>query len=311
MTSFDHGSMAFIPYGEYWKKIRKICMMELLSPSCIRRFRSLKEQEISNLVEAVKCTSGVPFNISEMVSASSNSVLAKATFGEKCKRQDEFISTVEEQLRLAGELSLPEVFPYLQFLHRLNGKKAKMSRHARWRNRYFTSAVEWALSEMLKNPEVMKKAQTELRDALKGKVVLEEADLEKIQYSKLIFKETFRLHPPAAIIPLINTWSLGRDPNRWQNPEKFKPERFLSSSTDYVWSHLDFLPFGSGRRACPGAGFALASIESILANLIYYFDWKLANGMVPDELDMAEASGVVIKRWNPLFVIATPHFYAA
>lgn len=122
------------------------------------------------------------------------------------------------------------------------------------------TVVEWALAEMLKNPDIMKKAQTKLRDALKGKNILEEADLEKIQNLKLIIKETFRLHPPATILQwspgedcvvhgydipkdsraLINTWLLGRDPNWWENSEKFEPERFLRSSIDLVGTYFEF-----------------------------------------------------------------------
>lgn len=112
---------------------------------------------------------------------------------------------------------------------------------------------------------------------------------------------------PKASRVLINTWSLGRDPNRWKNAEKFKPERFLGSSIDVVGTHFEFLPFGSGRRSCSGSGFAVASMELLLTNLINYFDWKLANGLSPDKLDMAEAKGMTVERQNPLIVVATPY----
>ncbi|KAI4338780.1 hypothetical protein MLD38_023793 [Melastoma candidum] len=388
MTSFDHSSPAFAPYGEYWRTIKKIYMTELFSPGRLRNFRSLREMEIKGLVESVYSTAGLPFSLSEMIVASANSIISKASFGSQCKRAENYLSAVTEQFRLAGQFSLPMVFPSLQFLYHLDGTKSKMSRFnaiyddilgsiiADSRNRAKSldhsssykenladvllrlqespetrisltdntikdvildiinggtdtspTAVEWALSEMLKNPDVMKRAQTELRDALKGKPVLEESDLEKIKYLKLIIKETFRLHPPATMfgrvmredcsihrydIPkdslvVINAWSMGRDPNYWENPEKFYPERFLGSSIDLAGKHFEFLPFGMGRRMCPGMGFALANMELTLANLMYYFDWQLANGLPPAELDMAELSGQVTKRLNPLLVVATPH----
>ncbi|KAI4302823.1 hypothetical protein MLD38_038524 [Melastoma candidum] len=385
---FDQGGLGFAPYGEYWRKIRKVCVMELLSPRRVREFRSLREQRISDLMESVKCTTGLPFNISEMIFNCSNGIMLEASFGQKCSRLDKLSSAVTEELRLASQSSLADVFPSLWFLNHLNGVKAKMT-HFRAvfeeilggiiadqkigaKSRIHSSSyeenlvdvllrlqestetasylsdntikdiildmvgggvdtspavVEWALSEMMKNSDIMKKVQAELRDSSKGKAILEEADLEKNQYLKLIIKETLRLHPPAVFVGrvsredciihgydipkesrvLINSWSLGRDPNCWENPEKFYPERFQSSSIDLAGTNFEFLPFGSGKRMCPGARFAVASIELMLANLIYYFDWKLANGLAPEELDMVEDSGLTVRRLNPLIVVATPH----
>ncbi|KAI4302828.1 hypothetical protein MLD38_038529 [Melastoma candidum] len=193
------------------------------------------------------------------------------------------------------------------------------------------TSVEWAMSELLKNPHIMKKAQTEMRDALTGKDAVEESDLEDFQYLKQIIKETFRLHTPAALLArvpeedcvvhghdipkgsrvLINTWTMGRDPNNWENPEKFQPERNLDSTIDLVGNHFEILPYGSGKRACAGAGFAVANIELMLANLIYCFDWEVANGLGPEGLDMAEAPGMIIRRKNPLLIVATPHHTTA
>ncbi|KAK3433792.1 hypothetical protein EUGRSUZ_D01067 [Eucalyptus grandis] len=193
---------------------------------------------------------------------------------------------------------------------------------------YSSSAtVEWTMSELIRNPEVMAKAQAEVRQALKGKHHVEESDLNELKYLKSIIKETLRLHPPAPLIPreaieeaeidgyrvpvnsriIVNALTLGRDPDYWTDSEKYEPERFLESLVDFKGTDFQFLPFGSGRRSCPGTAFAYANIELLLASFLYHFDWKLPNGKAPEELDMTETFGMVVKRKNDLNVIAIPY----
>ncbi|KAI4302829.1 hypothetical protein MLD38_038530 [Melastoma candidum] len=125
MIRFDRGSVGFNPYGEYWRQVRKICVMELLSPSHVRRFGSLRESEISNLMESVRHTSGLPFDVSKMIFSCTNSVISKAKFGQNCKRQKEFVSAIKEQQSIAGQFSIPEIFPFVYFLYHLDGIKRK------------------------------------------------------------------------------------------------------------------------------------------------------------------------------------------
>ncbi|KAF8032387.1 hypothetical protein BT93_D1335 [Corymbia citriodora subsp. variegata] len=193
---------------------------------------------------------------------------------------------------------------------------------------YSSSAtMEWTMSELIRNPKLMAKAQAEVRQALKGKHHVEESDLNELNYLKAIIKETLRLHPPAPLIPreaieeteidgyrvpvnsriIVNALTLGRDPDYWTNPEMYEPERFLESSVDFKGTHFQFLPFGSGRRSCPGAAFAYANIELPLASFLYHFDWKLPNGKALEELDMTETFELVVRRKNDLNVIAIPY----
>lgn len=187
------------------------------------------------------------------------------------------------------------------------------------------TSIEWAMSELLKNPEVMKKAQEEIRQACQGKSKIEEADIQNLDYLKAIIKETFRLHPPAPLsfreaiesceisgykVParakiFINIYAIGRDPTTWEDPECFKPERFEGSSIDFKGNHFELLPFGSGRRICPGISFATTSIELALAQLLYHFDWKLPNGSKLEDLDMTEKFVLAARKNNKLNVIAT------
>jgi len=194
------------------------------------------------------------------------------------------------------------------------------------------SAMEWGMSELMRNPAVMKKMQGQIREAFRRKAVVTEADLQQqqqqagnLRYLKLVIKEALRLHPPAPLlvpresieaceldgytIPaksrvIINAFAIGRDPKYWDDAEKFKPERFEEGTVDFTGSSYEFLPFGSGRRMCPGFNYGLASMELALVGMLYHFDWSLPEGV--EEVDMEEAPGLGVRRRSPLMLCATP-----
>lgn len=177
-----------------------------------------------------------------------------------------------------------------------------------------TTVVDWAIIEMLKNPRVLKRAQDEVRKVFDGKNwAVDERYFNELPYLKLVIKETLRLHPtgplllpresrerceingydiPAKSWILVNAWAIGRDPKHWEDAESFKPERFLEKSVDFNASCLEYIPFGAGRRICPGASFAIAIIEIELATLLYYFDWILPDGMDPNDVDTTVSPGI-------------------
>ena len=143
------------------------------------------------------------------------------------------------------------------------------------------------------------------------------------KYLKSVIKEPLRLH---TVFPLllprecskncdvngfdissktkiiINAWAIGRDPNHWPEAEKFYPERFLNSSIDFMGTNFEFIPFGAGRRICPGILFALPNVELPLAQLLFHFDWKLPNGMEQEDVDMTEVFGLTVRRKDELLV---------
>ncbi|TKV90171.1 hypothetical protein SEVIR_9G011000v4 [Setaria viridis] len=189
------------------------------------------------------------------------------------------------------------------------------------------SAMEWGMSELMRNPEVMKKLQGQIREAFHGKSVVTEADLQasNLRYLKLVVKEALRLHPPAPLlvpresiepceldgytIPaksrvVINAFAIGRDPKYWDDAEEFKPERFEDGGVDFMGGSFEFLPFGAGRRMCPGFNYGLASMELALVGMLYHFDWSLPEGVA--EVDMEEAPGLGVRRRSPLMLCATP-----
>jgi len=94
----------------------------------------------------------------------------------------------------------------------------------------------------------------------------------------------------------VNAWAIGRDPEYWEDPEAFMPERYQDCKIDFKGTDFEFIPFGAGRRICPGITFSQANIEIALANLLYHFDWELPIGVKPDDIDMADFSGGVAVR---------------
>lgn len=190
------------------------------------------------------------------------------------------------------------------------------------------TAIEWAMSELMKNPRVREKAQAEIREAFRGKKTIYETGLNELGYLKSVIKETMRLHPPVPLllprecreqckiggyeIPvktkvIVNAWALGRDPKHWYDADKFIPERFHhDTSFDFKGNNFEYIPFGAGRRICPGISLGLANIELPLAALLYHFDWELPNGVKPEDLDMTEAFGAAVARRNDLYLIPTP-----
>ncbi|KAL9434112.1 hypothetical protein AB3S75_028863 [Citrus x aurantiifolia] len=185
------------------------------------------------------------------------------------------------------------------------------------------TTLEWVMAELLKNPRITKRAQEEVRGVVKGKLNIDMKDIDKMDYIKCVIKETLRLHAPVPLlvpretaesvklngydIPaktrvFVNGWAIQRDPKVWDRPEEFLPERFENNPTDYRGQDFQFIPFGAGRRGCPGMSFAIASVEYVVANLLHWFDWKLPFGVV---LDMTEASGVTLQRKSPLHVVPT------
>lgn len=108
---------------------------------------------------------------------------------------------------------------------------------------------------------------------------------------------------PRGTMVLVNAWAIGRDPALWDAPEDFVPERFEESGRDFKGMDFEFIPFGAGRRMCPGMAFGLAHIELALAALLFHFDWKLPEGVVAEEIDMAEAVAITAPPRSDLVVL--------
>ncbi|WVZ03090.1 hypothetical protein V8G54_023896 [Vigna mungo] len=204
---------------------------------------------------------------------------------------------------------------------------------------YFTAAtdttaisVEWAIAELLNNPKVLQKAQEEVDRVTANKRLLCEADSEKLPYIHGIIKETMRLHPPIPMIMrkgikdcvvngnmipkgsivCLNIWAMGRDPSIWEKPLEFKPERFVEGEgkdLDLKGHHFELLPFGSGRRGCPGMPLAMRELPTIIGTLVQCFEWKMfgSEGEILEhgrgKINMDERPGLTAPRANDLVCI--------
>jgi cytochrome P450 len=186
--------------------------------------------------------------------------------------------------------------------------------------------LTWAIVLLLNNPETLKLAQEELDLHVGRERLVDESDIKHLVYLQAIIKETLRLYPPAPIsithestddciaggytVPkgtlfIANLWKLHRDPNVWSEPNQFRPERFLTDKKgiDLKGQHYELLPFGSGRRMCPGVSFALQSLHITLASLIQGFELaKSSDGPV----DTSEIFRLTNNKASPLDVLLSP-----
>uniref|UniRef100_A0A7N0RAF5 Cytochrome P450 n=1 Tax=Kalanchoe fedtschenkoi TaxID=63787 RepID=A0A7N0RAF5_KALFE len=196
------------------------------------------------------------------------------------------------------------------------------------------TTMEWAMTELVRHPEIMKKAQREIRSIVgnKDEVVVTAEDIAQMDYLKAVIKETYRFHPPGPFllpreslqhvkvkgydIPSktrvwVNAWAIGRDPCSWDSPELFDPERFLradsvASTRDFKGMSFELIPFGAGRRGCPAISYASQIVELGLASLLHKFDWSLPGGIMVENLDATECFGTILSRKYPLKLVAIP-----
>ncbi|CAN1795865.1 Flavonoid 3'-monooxygenase [Linum perenne] len=198
-----------------------------------------------------------------------------------------------------------------------------------------SSTVEWAIAELIRSPKIMAQLQSELDSVVGRDRLVTELDLPKLPYLQAVIKETFRLHPstplslpriaaesceingrhiPKGATLLVNVWAIARDPDVWSDPLRFDPERFLPGGekpgVDVKGSDFELIPFGAGRRICAGLSLGLRMVQLMTASLVHAFDWELADGLKPGNLNMDEAYGLTLQRAEPLNVKPMPRLSA-
>lgn len=197
-------------------------------------------------------------------------------------------------------------------------------------------ATEWTLAELINNPRVLKNAREEIDSVIGKDRLVDESDVQNLPYIRAMVKEVFRMHPPLPVVKrkcteeceingyvipegalvLFNVWAVGRDPKYWKRPLEFRPERFLENagegeagSVDLRGQHFQLLPFGSGRRMCPGVNLATAGMATLLASIIQCFDLQVPG---PDgkilkgddaKVSMKERAGLSVPRAQNLVCV--------
>nr|AGC29948.1 CYP75B65 [Sinopodophyllum hexandrum] len=194
-----------------------------------------------------------------------------------------------------------------------------------------SSTVEWAISELVRNPKLLAQAQEELDRVVGRDRLVSESDLSQLTFFQAIIKETFRLHPSTPLslprmatesceingfyIPkdstlLVNVWAIARDPSVWPEPLEFKPERFVpggrNAHMDVKGNDFEVIPFGAGRRICAGMSMGIRMVTFVAATLVHGFNWELPEGQMPEKLNMDEAYGLTLQRAVPLVVHPQP-----
>ncbi|KAL5750645.1 hypothetical protein ACOSP7_025248 [Xanthoceras sorbifolium] len=292
----SHDNISFAPYGEYWREVRKIAILELLSSKRVQSFQAVRDEEVELMLQYIAQSSG-PINLSRLTIGASR-----------------FESLMRETQAMLGSSSIADFFPWMEWVNKFNGRNTSLEKYFRELDNLLDDEIQehhdlkrpksehedlvdvllrvqkdssqvialtndhikavlndiffagtdtssamltWTMTELVRNSSAMKRAQNEVREIVKGKDKVDEEDLSKLMYLKLVLKEALRIHPPAPLlVPRVTT------------------------------QDCSLIPFGVGRRGCPGV--------------------KLPAGMRSEDLDMEEAFGITMHKKTHLCLVATP-----
>ncbi|PTQ47889.1 hypothetical protein MARPO_0007s0252, partial [Marchantia polymorpha] len=187
--------------------------------------------------------------------------------------------------------------------------------------------IEFGMAELMRNPDVKEKLVKELDELVGRERLVEESDLVNLKYLKMVIKETFRLHPPVPVLlprksmepatvagykvpknlqVLINSDAIQRSPESWDDPTSFRPERFANNPVDVKGQDFCLLPFGAGRRQCPGMGIGGLMVEITLATFLQILEFSLPAGLKPEDVDMTAEAAMTSALVSPLLVSVKP-----
>ncbi|WVZ14725.1 hypothetical protein V8G54_012291 [Vigna mungo] len=401
LMGYNYAMFGFAPYGPYWRELRKITTLEILSSRRVEQLQHVRVSELQSsikemynlwcsqngesgyaLVDLKQWFSRLAFNMVLRM------VVGKRYFGgenlddEKAQR---CVKAVEEFLRLLGVFAVGDAIPWLRWLD-FGGVEKAMKETAKELDSILGEELEehrqkkglgdkvdefqdfmdvmislfdgktidgfdadtmikstvlsvisggtdtsntiliWAISLILRNPHVLKKAKSELDIQIGKENLVSELDISKLTYLQAIVKETLRLYPPGPLSGpreftenctlsgyniekgtrlITNLWKIQTDSNVWEDPLEFKPERFLTThkDVDIRGQHFELLPFGSGRRMCPGVSFGIQMVHFTLASFLHSFE--ILNPS-PDPIDMTETFGLTNNKTTPLDILVKP-----
>eukprot|EP00253_Pinus_taeda_P013809 PITA_13809 len=357
--SFNCADIVFSPHRAYWTQMRKLCALELLSSRRLDYFRSIREDEVTAMIRSIINSDAhkgsCPLNINQTTSSLATAILCRMAFSLNLwvkklhSTQDHLLEKViEEHVAQNGANNTHDLVDALlaasadkdsEFQISRDGIKGVLFDMLLGALDTTPTMIEWAMSEALRNPTVMKKLQDELERVVGLERMVGESDLPQLVYLQAMVKETLRLHPagpflnrrltakscnvmgydiPHNTCVIFNLWAIGRNPNTWEDAECFKPERFIErvgSETDANGDqNFGWLPFGAGRRRCPGQQLATLLVELGVAQLLHCFNWRIPlddmNG-ANQELDMTERfNGLTLPKVHELRAIPTPRLNA-
>ncbi|RVW68069.1 Cytochrome P450 83B1 [Vitis vinifera] len=350
--SYNGLDLVFSPYNDYWREMRKICVLHLFTLKRVKSYTPIREYEVSQMIEKISklASASKLINLSEALMFLTSTIICRVAFGKRyedegCERS-RFHGLLNDAQAMLGSFFFSDHFPLMkkQELEDITDvliglrKDNDFAIDITWdhikgvlMNIFLggtdtgAATVTWAMTALMKNPRVMKKAQEEVRNTFGKKGFIGEDDVEKLPYLKAVVKEAMRLLPPVPLlvpretlqkcsidgyeIPpktlvFVNAWAIGRDPEAWENPEEFIPERFLGSSVDFRGQQYKLIPFGAGRRICPGLHIGVVTVELTLANLLHSFDWEMPPGMNKEDIDLDTLPGLEMHKKNAPCLVA-------
>ncbi|KAG2666219.1 hypothetical protein I3760_15G046200 [Carya illinoinensis] len=401
LLGYNFTSLAWAPYGDHWRNLRRISSLQLLSSHRLQTLSRIRTDEVRSLIRRLLPTNNNNQNQTEVhdlkaafveltLNAMMRMIAGTRYYGDSTAEADKdqvcmFRDIVSETFRLGSLTYVGDFLPMLRWFG-ITGMEKRLILLQEKRERFMQSLIEehkrmgfdadaekdkkkkktmigvlldlqesepeyyndemirgimlvllsggtdtsagtmeWAMSLLLNNPEVLKKAQAEIDNRVGHDRLLDESDLAKLPYLRCIINETLRMYPAAPLLVphessedcqvggfhvprgttlLVNLWGMQYDPSIWEDPTNFKPERFegLDGMKDQEFK-FRFMPFGSGRRSCPGEGLAMRVVGSAVGALIQCFEWqRIGEEMV----DMDEVVRLTLSKARPLHAICRP-----
>ncbi|XP_058752159.1 cytochrome P450 83B1-like [Vicia villosa] len=386
--SYNGSEMAFSPYGDFWRDIRKLCVIHIFSAKRVSSYASIRKFEVKQMIKKISnhAASSSVTNLSEIVTSLTSTIICRIAFGRRYEdegiERSKFHGMLHEFGAMMTAFFVCDYIPFMGWIDRLSGLRARLERNFKEMDEFYQEVIDehldpnrehgdeevivdvllqlkkgrlfsidltfdhikgvlmnmlvaatdttsatavWAMTALIKNPRVLKKLQEEIRISRFEKDFLNEDDIQNFSYLKAVIKETLRLYLPGPLlipresseeciiggyqiptktIVFVNAWAIHRDPNVWKDPEEFYPERFLENSINFYGKDFELIPFGAGRRICPGISMGVALLELILANLLYSFDWELPHGLLKEDIDTERSAGLSQHKKNHLCLLA-------
>ncbi|KAH9777549.1 cytochrome p450 family 76 subfamily c polypeptide 5-related [Citrus sinensis] len=334
----DEFSMGWLPLSTPRTNLRKICNSHIFTTQKLDANQHLRRKRIQQLLAYAQenCRAGKAIDIGQAAFNTTLNFLWNTIFSvdladHSSDTAREFRDMVWGIMAEAGKPNLSDHFPVLKKLDP-QGIRRRMTKHfGKMLEDLFaagadttSNTLEWAMTELLCNPEALSKTRMELEQTIGKGNPIDESDIIRLPYLQAVVKETFRLHPAVPLllprkastntqvagytIPkdaqvLVNVWAIGRDEGIWENPCSFMPKRFLGSDIDVKGQNFELIPFGAGRRICPGLPLAIRMLYLMLGSLINSFDWKFEDGITQHNMDMEEKFGLTLQKAQPLHAI--------
>ncbi|GMH13860.1 hypothetical protein Nepgr_015701 [Nepenthes gracilis] len=400
--AYNSVMFGFSPYGTYWREMRKIVTLNLLSNHRLEQLKHVRIFEVRIAIKALHdkwrksskdaTSNGILVELKHWIGNINLNIIIRLVAGKtlwefyKGEEYDHYHAAIRTFFELFGAFIISDALPFLRWLD-IGGYRKNMKRTAKqldnilqgWLEEHkrvhsfgeangqqdfidimldnlhiaqekpfnfeldtvikstclsvilggtdtTTVTLTWALSLLLNNPHVLKKAKDEL-DTIVGKErLVNDSDMKNLVYLQAIIKETMRLYPAGPLSApreaisdcyisgyhvsagtrlFVNVHKIHRDPQVWSDPYEFHPERFITTHkhVDVRGQDFELIPFGSGRRICPGISFSLQSMTFILANLLQMFEITTPSNK---QVDLTEEFGLTSMKKTPLEVILTP-----